>query len=137
VPNRINTNQDTFTWVTPVNNSSVGLERASAQRVGVFPNPYYAFNPAETNRFGRFVTFNNLPQKALIRIFSLAGEIVQIIEKDDPSQFVRWNFTNQGNLPVASGVYLAHIEMTLSDGSIVTKVLKVAVILEQEILEFY
>jgi hypothetical protein len=39
---------------------------------------------------------------------------------------------------VASGMYLAYVEATLpADGSVVTKVLKVAVIQEQEILNVY
>jgi hypothetical protein len=104
----------------------------------VFPNPYYAFNAAETNRFARFVTFNNLPPKATIRIFNLAGQLVRRLDKDDTSQFLRWDLANQANFPVASGIYVAHLEMTLpTDNSMVTKVLKVAIIQEQEILNSY
>lgn len=118
--------------------SSAALEKASAEKVGVFPNPYYAFNAAETNRFARFVTFNNMAPKASIRIFNLAGQLVRRLDKDDNSQFIRWDLANSANFPVASGIYIAHVEMTLpSDGSTVTKVLKFAVIQEQEILNSY
>jgi hypothetical protein len=118
--------------------SSAALDQASVERAGVFPNPYYAFNAAETNRFARFVTFNNLPPKATIRIFNLAGQLVRRLDKDDTSQFLRWDLANQANFPVASGIYVAHLEMTLpTDNSMVTKVLKVAIIQEQEILNSY
>jgi hypothetical protein len=140
-PNFANTNVDAFTFSTsgmqPTQNSA-SLDQASVDKAGVFPNPYYAFNAAETNRFARFVTFNNLPPKATIRIFNLAGQLVRRLDKDDTSQFLRWDLANQANFPVASGLYVAHLEMTLpTDNSTVTKVLKVAIIQEQEILNSY
>ncbi len=137
-PNRPNTAADVFQYVVPAPAGGVEQEKISADKVGVFPNPYYAYNAAETNRFQRFVTFNNLPPVAKIRIFNLAGQLVRTIDKNEPSQFLRWNIMNQAGFPVASGMYIAHIEMTLpADGSTVTKVLKLAVIQEQEILNTY
>jgi hypothetical protein len=138
VPNLINTVNDQFVFVAPAPQAGAALEKVSADKVGVFPNPYYAFNAAETNRFSRFVTFNNLPPVAKIRIFNLAGQLVRTLDKNDASQFLRWNLSNQANFPVASGMYIAHIELTLpADGSTLTKVLKLAVIQDQEILNTY
>jgi len=129
---------DSFEFVSPPATAGVEEEKKSAEKVGVFPNPYYAFNPAETNRFARFVTFNNLPPKVKIRIFNLAGQLVRTLDKDDPTQFLRWDLTNHATFPVASGMYIAHVTLTMpSDGSEVTKVLKFAVIQEQEILNSY
>jgi hypothetical protein len=137
-PYVVNTDQDRYTFSTKAPSEGSDLERQSALNIGVFPNPYYAFNPAEFSRFGRFVTFNNLPPQATIRIFNLAGEIVRILRKDDPSQFIRWDLANQDNIPVASGMYLVHIEAVLpGDRSTVTKILKLAIIQEQEILDVY
>jgi len=107
---------------------------ADVENVGVFPNPYYASNPAETNRFGRFVTFNFLPKKATIRIFNMGGQLVTTLEKDDASQFLRWNLTNRYNFPVASGMYVALIEMPELG---LNKMLKLAIIQEQELLDVY
>ncbi|MEK6572025.1 MAG: T9SS type A sorting domain-containing protein, partial [Bacteroidota bacterium] len=104
----------------------------------VFPNPYYAFNAAETNRFNKFVTFNNLPPQVVFRVFNLAGQLVATLEKDDPStQFFRWDLNNQAGFPVASGIYIVHLDMKLSDASNVNKVLKLAIIQEQEVLPSY
>jgi hypothetical protein len=84
------------------------------------------------------VTFNNLSPVAKIRIFNLAGHLVRTLDKNDNSQFLRWNLANEANFPVASGMYIAHIEATLpADGSTVTKVLKFAIIQEQEIFNTY
>jgi len=38
---------------------------------------------------------------------------------------------------VASGMYIAHIEANLPSGTTATKVLKLAVIQEQEVLDIY
>ncbi|MBI3111762.1 MAG: T9SS type A sorting domain-containing protein [Ignavibacteriales bacterium] len=116
---------------------SMDLEKASIKRVGVFPNPYYAFNPAETNRFVRFVTFTNLPPTVKIRIFNLAGQLVRTLDKNDPSQFLRWDLNNENHFPVASGVYVAYVELTLSDGSVDTKVVKLGIIQEQEVPDVF
>jgi hypothetical protein len=140
IPNFANTNVDVFDFNTASykKSTSPAKERVSADKVGVFPNPYYAFNSAESNRFSRFVTFNNLPIKVKIRIFNLAGQLVRTLDKDDSNQFLQWDLNNYANFPVASGMYLAHVEMTLpADNSVISKVLKIAVIQEQEILNTY
>jgi len=132
--NHVNTPQTVFTFTAPAPQTGDELVKKSANTVGVYPNPYYAFNPAETNRFNRFVTFNNLPPRVKFRVFNLAGQLVRVMDKDDTSQFFRWDLFNQNNIPVASGVYVVHIEMADIG---VTKVLKVAVIQEQEVLDTY
>jgi hypothetical protein len=134
-PNRAS---DVFEFTAPAPTAGKTQEKLSAEKVGVYPNPYYAYNPAETNRFARFVTFNNLPPVAKVRIFNLAGQLVRVLDKNDASQFLRWDLTNASSFPVASGMYIAHVELTQpSDGSKVTRVLKFAVIQEQEILNSY
>ena len=107
--------------------------KANVSNVNVFPNPYYAVNTSELNRASRFVTINHLPKQAKIRIFNLAGSLVNTIIKDDPSQFITWNLTNHKGLPVASGIYLLHIDM----GTLGVKVLKAAIIMEQQFLDNY
>ncbi len=110
------------------------LLKQDVAKIGVYPNPYYAYNPAETNRFVRFVTFNKLPTKATIRIFNVAGILVRTIQKDDPSQFLRWDLNNEDNFPVASGMYIVHVDLPDIGQS---KVLKLAIIQEQEVPEVF
>jgi hypothetical protein len=129
-----NSTADSFEFASPSVTTSQDVAVSDVQKINVFPNPYYAFNAAETNRFVRFVTFNFLPKKATIRIFNVAGQLVRTLDKDDASQFLRWDLNNQSNFPVASGMYIAHIEMPDLGA---TKVLKFAVIQEQEILEVF
>jgi hypothetical protein len=102
--------------------------------INVFPNPYYGFQALETTRRGKFVRFNHLPQKADIRIFNMGGVMVRKIEKDDDTQNADWDLTNQYSLPVASGIYIAHIDLPDVGKE---KILKIALIQEEQILLSY
>lgn len=135
-PNPIIPYNDEFIWSTEGLEATYNknTEMADVEKLNVFPNPYYGGNPQETNRFNRFITFNHLPQKATIRIFNLAGAQVRKLEKTDDSQFFRWDLQNENGLPVASGVYIVHIEMP-DLGK--TKVLKAFIVQAQQILEYY
>ncbi len=104
------------------------LSKASAERVGVFPNPYYAGQTEGPFRQGRFVTFSNLPPKATIRIVNLAGHVVRKLDKNDPSQYYEWDLRNKDGLLVASGMYVCYVEMPEVG---VTKILKVAIIQDE------
>jgi len=128
---------DVYEFKAPGIEKTKILAREEVEKVTVYPNPYYAFNPQEPDRFNKFVTFYHLPKKATIRIFDLAGSLVKRLDKNNDDQFFKWDLKNEKGLPVASGIYFAHIEMTLSDGSKVTKVLKIFIIQEAQILEFF
>jgi hypothetical protein len=127
-PVRINTVADIFTYTAPAPDTSLQAKKAGAKRVGVFPNPYYAGHSQEKTASRRFVTFNNLPPKAKIRIFNLGGQLVRILEKDNSAQFLEWDLTNTHHWQVASGMYLCHVEMPEINE---TKILKLAVVQAQ------
>lgn len=132
---KVNTVDDKFTFTAPRVSYSDDQARKDVEKINVFPNPYYAFNPEESNRFDRKVTFTHLPQKATIRIFSLGGTLVRKIEKDNTSQFQDWDLRNESNLPVASGMYIVHIKMPEPINK--EKVLKLFVVQGAEILRFF
>lgn len=129
------TPDDMFSFSTEgVTTDDNSLARAMIDKVNVFPNPYYANNPEEASRFDRFVTFTHMPQNATVRIFSLGGVQVRKLDKNDDSQFLRWDLRNQANLPVASGIYFVHIEMPELDAE---KTMKLFLIQGEEILEYF
>ncbi len=125
VANHANFVGDVFTYASPAPQSGPEVQKQSAQRVGVFPNPYYGSRSQETTTWRRFVTFNNLPPRAKIYIFNLAGHLVRTLDKDDTSQFLEWDLTNRNNWQVASGIYICYVEMP-DIGE--TKILKLSVI---------
>ncbi len=123
---------DTYKFnTTPLAYSST-LAKEELEKINVFPNPYYGVNSEEINKYNKFVTFSHLPDQAIIRIFNLAGVMIRTIEKDSEDQFQRWDLANDSGLPVASGLYIAYIEMP-EIGE--TKILKLAIIQEQQILD--
>lgn len=119
-----------------VRENDLEAAREEVSRVNVFPNPYYGLNRAELDRFSRFVTFNHLPSRATIRIFNLAGEMVRVIQKDDPSQFATWDLNNQTGLRVGAGIFLAHVEMSDAAGnSLGETTLKLMIVPEKQFLQ--
>ncbi|MBX2991262.1 MAG: hypothetical protein KF749_08840 [Bacteroidetes bacterium] len=123
--NHANGPDDVFEYTVPAPQSSPEIKKASAEHVGVFPNPYYAGQADGAATTGRFVTFNNLPPKATIRVFNLAGHAVRTLRKDNESQFLEWDLTNEHSYIVGSGMYICYVEMP-EIGT--TKILKLAVI---------
>lgn len=127
---------DKYMFRTAGPSSSLEVAKQDAtQLINCFPNPYFGINNFEQTQFNRFVTFSHLPDKAIIRIFNLAGVLVRTLTKgindDNTAQFLRWNLQNDVGLPVASGIYVAHIECPDLG---VTKDLKLAIIQEQQFL---
>ena len=125
---------DTYRFKSTESTYSSDLAADDVNKINVFPNPYYGVNPQEINKYERFVTINHLPDYAKIRIFNLAGQLVRTIEKTDPGQFQRWDLLTDSGLPVASGLYIIYVDMPDLGR---TKILKAAVIQEQQILDRY
>ncbi|MBI4547074.1 MAG: hypothetical protein HY707_03780 [Ignavibacteriae bacterium] len=139
----------TFTTkAVETNNMEAAMKEVD--KIKVFPNPYYGVNRAELNRFARYVTFSHLPYYAKIRIFNLAGVLVRTIEKCGDSQFTNWDLTNErgepdpcdgtyeSGLPVASGMYIAYLELKDAAGNdLGTKILKLMIVQEQQFLDNY
>jgi len=130
--NPIQIGVDTYNYSSTASSYSSELAANQVKEINVFPNPYYGVNSEEINKYNRFVTFSHLPNKATIRIFNLAGVLVRKIEKEDQGQFQRWDLANESGLPVASGLYIAYVDMP-DIGK--TTILKLAIIQEQQILD--
>jgi hypothetical protein len=84
--------------------------------VYVVPNPYVAFGAGETvgarvgERDERRLEFRNLPEKCTIRIFTITGELVDTIEKNDQRDFVTWNVLSLESQATAYGIYIYHVD---------------------------
>ncbi len=80
--------------------------------VHTVPDPYYATNSLERSPASKVLKFVNLPPQAIIRIYSLSGVLVDVIEYVDASLGgeARWDLRNRNNQFVASGVYFYHVE---------------------------
>ncbi len=84
--------------------------------VYVAPNPYRgdaAWDLAQTQvePTGRRIKFFNLPRRATVRIFTLAGDLVTTIEHDAAFSTAQpsWNLVSRNNQDTVSGIYLYHV----------------------------
>jgi hypothetical protein len=108
--------------------NNIAKAKTGVNDITVFPNPYFGSNSLETSESNKFMRFTRLPTQTTIRIYSLAGVYVRKLEKNDNSQYMDWDLRNDSGQYVASGMYIAYVEMP-GAGS---KVLKLAVIMEKE-----
>jgi len=133
------TDQDIVLSSNPsAQNVQVIYPRADAvddqQHVFVVPNPYRAtaewdLVPREEDPSGTKVTFRNLPRvKGTIRIYSLAGDLVQTLPFDgrapedlqygkDPvvaaTGSIPWNLISRNGQKIVSGIYLFSVDTEL------------------------
>lgn len=83
----------------------------------VVPNPYVAYSLGEepgsttTKVSERKLQFRNLPQRCTIRIYTITGELVYVIDKDDLSSQADWNLLSREGMRIAYGVYLYHVDI--------------------------
>lgn len=103
-----------------VNNAKYKVDIArqrGLEDITVVPNPYIAAslyerdNPLVTGRGERAIKFMYLPPKCTIRIFTITGELVDIIEHDAPlsDDMATWDLKTLDNLDTAYGIYIYHI----------------------------
>jgi hypothetical protein len=80
--------------------------------VHTVPDPYYVTTALEPTVNDKLLQFVNLPNQAVIRVYSLSGILVDIVEHNDPTGggTAFWNLRNRNEQVVASGVYFYHIE---------------------------
>lgn len=98
------------------------IDKKQAQKdldkIMVIPNPYVAAASWETpnlftsGRGPRAIHFNNLPNECTIRIFSVSGELVDIIHHSSAinNGTAEWDLLTKENLSTAYGVYVYHVD---------------------------
>ncbi len=102
-----------------------GINRA-LDMINVVPNPYYATSIYEANVFDKVVKITNLPARCVVTIYSLDGKFIRQYNRDEEPLILRgaanrpfgqrqispaleWDLNNFRGIPVASGVYLIHV----------------------------
>jgi hypothetical protein len=125
-PQSGNSPADTFLISTAdaVKKTGNDIAKKRLNEINVFPNPYFATNTAEKQFYDQFVTFSNLPEKCIIRIFTLSGQMMRSLVHDNGTPFEKWDLTNEERKPVGSGMYIVLIQI---DG-VGEKILKLAII---------
>ena len=92
--------------------NQAGIAKNALEMINVIPNPYYAYSEYETSQLDNRVKIINLPQKCTVSIYTVSGKLIRRITKDDnATTFIDWDLKNQANIPIASGLYLIHVNV--------------------------
>ena len=78
--------------------------------VRVVPNPYFSLSQYETSQNENRVKITNLPPRCTMSIYTTEGALVRTLRKDNSDTWIYWDLTNNYQVPIASGVYLIHID---------------------------
>ena len=123
-----------------------GTPPSENAEVGIYPNPYYIsarWDIRSENRAaerGRKIYFYNLPERAVIRIYTMSGDIVRTLEHDaamdnggDIEWYAQvgstgenapvfsggehsWDLLTDNDQAVSSGMYVVHVENRVTGG---------------------
>jgi hypothetical protein len=98
--------------VTVTQGAAIDSTVADLSRVHTVPDPYYVTNALEITANTKVLRFVNLPDRAIIRIYTVSGILVNLLTHNDRTGGGEevWNLRNRNNQFVASGVYFYHVE---------------------------
>jgi len=125
-------------WQINIKAMTMNPEDADLTKVRVVPNPYIASSPLDMSYSSRRIEFINLPDQCTIRIYSLGGNLVNVLNHigagrtgwgnyvdvdnlkpdntpfeftgyDNHSGTEAWNLKNRFGQTVASGLYFFHV----------------------------
>ena len=128
-------------WKVDVSPMTMNAEDADLSKVMVVPNPYMASSFLDLSPDSRRIEFVNLPDRCTIRIYSLGGHLVNVLNHiganrhgwgdyrdwdrldsfGNPRDFTGydnhggtepWNLRNRFGVTVASGLYFFHVTDT-------------------------
>ncbi|MBT4033176.1 MAG: T9SS type A sorting domain-containing protein [Candidatus Marinimicrobia bacterium] len=120
--NPVKAGVDVYKWSTDV--IGTAYDEDALDMIRVFPNPYFGYQSEQSSFSEPFITFSNLPEKeCTLRIYNLGGQLVKRFDHEIGT-YEYWDLLNQHGWPVASGVYIVHIEVP----DLGNKVLKVAIL---------
>ncbi len=107
---------DRFRFTSTAVRYDAGLAQQKLNDIYVVPNPYVAYSTLETpgvegtKRGDNRLQFRNLPSRCTIRIYTMVGELVDTIEKDDNTSIADWDILSNEGQRLAYGVYIFHVD---------------------------
>ncbi len=108
---------DQYTFTSTSSKFDAARATNALDQIRVVPNPYVGYSDIEQpgassiRRGENKLQFRNLPPKCTIRIYSLVGELVDTIVKDDGNSYVDWQLLSYEGQRLAYGVYIYHVDV--------------------------
>ena len=107
-------NGDIYTFFTQMPTIEEA-KKEDLDRIRVVPNPYTVSSIYETSIEVKEVQFTHLPPFATIRIFNVAGELVQTIQHTNGTSIEPWNLRSYNDQDVSFGIYIYHVTALSND----------------------
>ncbi len=112
------TSNDVFEFVSNAPYIDKSKVQSEIDLIKVVPNPYIGGaswegqNPYSSGRGPRSIHFNHLPPMCEIRIYTLAGELVDKFQHNTVIEdgTAEWDMMTKDNLDISYGIYIYHIE---------------------------
>jgi hypothetical protein len=98
----------------PLSGGSNDPASADLAAILVVPNPFIAQNEITRGKGLQRILFTNMPPRATVRIYTISGNLVRVLEHTNESGTLEWDVRTRFDLFVASGNYYFHV--TLPDG---------------------
>ncbi len=101
-------------WLTNRNEEAITAIRSPAENalnVKVFPNPFKEVSGFPTAGTENFIVFSNLPAVCKIRIYTSSGELLRVLEHDNPNSGEEvWDQLTDSRQRTAPGIYFYTVE---------------------------
>ncbi|MGI8891968.1 MAG: hypothetical protein ACR2GN_00775 [Bacteroidia bacterium] len=106
--------------------NNIEVARTALDEIRVVPNPYYAYSEYERNQLDNRVKITNLPPTCTVSIYTVNGTLIrrynrnipftdtnygEFAEFENPDSSIDWDLRNSRNVPVASGLYIIHVNV--------------------------
>ncbi|MBN2088683.1 hypothetical protein JW964_03675, partial [candidate division KSB1 bacterium] len=97
---------------TTIKETYSNITHNDLSRITTVPNPFVVSSVYETNKFGieRKIQFHFLPPQCTIRIYNIAGDLIQTVEHTDGTAIESWNLLSYNQQEIAFGVYFYHVD---------------------------
>lgn len=100
-----------------VQTSVADVAESILDKINIVPNPYYGYSTYESTALETYVKFVNLPEciengvkkEITISIYTVNGILVRKLTNGNSNTYVTWDLKNSANIPIASGVYVVHV----------------------------
>lgn len=105
---------------------SHSVAESAMDMINIVPNPYYAYSSYETSQLDNRVKITNLPPRCVVTILTQNGTLIRRFKRDtgidqtegtavnpksvNAETSIEWDLKNQRGIPIASGLYIIHID---------------------------
>jgi hypothetical protein len=86
------------------------VAKSALDNIRVVPNPYLSQSAYEGSQLDNLVKITNLPENCVVSVYTTDGSLVRTLRKDNTDTWMYWDLKNNYGVPIASGVYILHIQ---------------------------